>query len=155
MWKYFLTILTGNDVVNDDLPRAYDEIVEILKKMYPILTQVAPNVAVITPAGDAPVGQVENCKTAKSEFISETYFPSILSRFQPPWSWEKRENHHNRWILSPRSRHNRSACRELMVCHALKMIIKSSCMLLKRHAESDLHIYLYNPTSGRLDVLIF
>ena len=49
-----LTILTGHDVVNDDLPRAYDEIVAILKKMYPILTEVAPAVAQITPAGDAP-----------------------------------------------------------------------------------------------------
>jgi hypothetical protein len=84
--KVFLTILTGNDVVNDDLPRAYDEIVEILKKMYPILTEVAPNVAVITPAGDAPVGQVVNCKHAKSKFISVIYFSSISSCFQPPQS---------------------------------------------------------------------
>lgn len=84
--KVFLTILTGNDVVNDDLPRAYDEIVEILKKMYPILTEVAPNVAVITPAGDAPAGQVENCKDGKSEFISEIYFPPVFARFQPPQS---------------------------------------------------------------------
>ena len=82
--KVFLTIITGNDVVNDDLPRAYDEIVEILKKMYPILNEVAPNVAVITPAGDAPVGQlVENCKNAKSDFIFDTLFSQILSYFQP------------------------------------------------------------------------
>ena len=47
-----------------------NEIVEILKKMYPILTEVAPNVSVITPGGDAPVGKVENCKYTKSTFIS-------------------------------------------------------------------------------------
>ena len=82
--KVFLTIITGNDVVNDDLPRAYDEIVEILKKMYPILNEVAPNVAVITPAGDAPVGQlVENCENAKCNFIFDSLFSQILSYFQP------------------------------------------------------------------------
>jgi len=71
-------------IVNDDLPRAYDEIVEILKKMYPILNEVAPNVAVITPAGDAPVGQlVENCKDAKCNFIFDSLFSQILSFFQP------------------------------------------------------------------------
>lgn len=137
--KVFLTILTGNDVVNDDLPRAYDEIVEILKKMYPILSEVAPNVAIITPAGDAPVGQVENCinKNAISHqnYCSEFWTP-IFSYYQPLKSWENREDDNNRWILSPRSRHNRSACRELMVRHALKMIIK-------RHAFEKARILIY------------
>jgi len=78
--KVFLTILTGNDVVNDDLPRAYDEIVEILKKMYPILSEVAPNVAIITPAGDAPVGQVENCIN-KNAISHQNYCSEFELRF--------------------------------------------------------------------------